>query len=56
MKKKNAPTALTLIKAVAAADGKLKGHPRYLTKLQMITLCRRWLDLHWSQQRAEKGK
>jgi hypothetical protein len=40
--KKNA-TALTVIKAIAAADGALKENAAYLTKLQMIHLCKRWL-------------
>src|SRR6266478_3662781 len=41
-------TALTdqpeLRKAIALADGILPGGERYLTKYQMITLCKRWLE------------
>jgi hypothetical protein len=39
------PTALTLIKAIACADGRLRGHEDYLTKMQMIGLCKAWLRL-----------
>ena len=42
-KERKLPTALTVIKAIAAADGKLKTSPAYLTKLQMIRLCKNWL-------------
>jgi hypothetical protein len=37
--------ATTIIKAIAASDGKLNGHPSYLTRLQMIRLCKAWLKL-----------
>lgn len=40
------PSARTVILAIALADGVLKGHPAYLTKYQMITLCRKWLELN----------
>lgn len=36
------PSALTIIKAISFA-GVLKGHPDYMTKLQMIDLCGKWL-------------
>jgi len=39
------PTALTVIRAIALAGGKLKGSEYYLTKYQMIGLCQRWLKL-----------
>ncbi len=38
----NLPTALTVIKAIAAA-GRLKGHEDYLTKTQMIALAKAFL-------------
>ncbi len=38
------PTALTVIKAIALADGILLGGEGYLTKYQMIQLCKAWLD------------
>lgn len=37
------PTALTVIKAIAAADGVLPGGENYLTKYRMIKLCQAWL-------------
>lgn len=37
------PTALTLIKAIALGGNFMKGHPEYLTKMQMVTLARNWL-------------
>jgi len=37
------PTALTVIKAIASAEGRLKRSPHYLTKLQMIHICKTWL-------------
>lgn len=36
---------MTVIKAIAAADGKTKGNEAYLTKYQMITICKNWLKL-----------
>lgn len=36
------PSALTIVKAIAAAD-RLKGHPDYLTKTQMIALAKAFL-------------
>lgn len=39
------PTALTIVKAIAAAD-RLKGHPDYLTKTQMIALAKAFLRAH----------
>lgn len=35
--------AKTIVKAIAASGGTLKGHPAYLTKLEMISLCKAWL-------------
>lgn len=46
------PTALTVIKAIAAA-GVLRGNPAHLTRVQMIQLCQRWLTAQ--RQRAAKG-
>lgn len=37
------PIALTVIKAIALSDGVLRGGERYMTKYQMIELCRKWL-------------
>lgn len=37
------PSAKTVIQVIALADGKLKGHEYYLTKLQMIAICKTWL-------------
>lgn len=37
------PTALTVIKFIAAGDGTLKGHPCYLTRRQITKLCKHWL-------------
>lgn len=37
------PEAETVILAIALAGGTLPGHERYLTKLQMIQLCKTWL-------------
>lgn len=42
-KLKDIPSSTTVIRAIAASDGKLSGHPGYLTKLQMIELCKKWL-------------
>lgn len=39
------PTALTIVKAIAAAD-RLKGHEDYLTKTQMIALAKAFLRHH----------
>ena len=36
-------SAKTIVKAIAASGGTLKGHPSHLTKLQMIMLCKAWL-------------
>lgn len=36
------PSALTIVKAIAAADG-LPNHPDYLTKTQMIALAKAFL-------------
>ncbi len=35
--------AITVLAAIANADGKLPGHEDYLTKLQMIALARAFL-------------
>lgn len=35
---KTPPTLRTVLRAIALADGKLRGHPQYLTKRQMIAL------------------
>lgn len=48
----NLPTALTIIKAIALADGRLKGSPRYLTKYQMIRLCKNWLRMCYAADEA----
>lgn len=37
------PTALTIIKKISLADGKLKGHEDYMTKYEIIRLCKLWL-------------
>lgn len=37
------PSAVTVIKAIAAASGKLKGHPDYMSKNDMARLCYNWL-------------
>lgn len=39
------PGARTILRAIALAEGKLLGHPNYLTKKQMILLAKRWLEL-----------
>lgn len=39
------PTALTIIKRIALSDGVLRGGEYYMTKYQMITLCKNWLRL-----------
>lgn len=35
--------AITVLQAIALADGKLPGHEDYLTKMQMIALARAFL-------------
>jgi hypothetical protein len=40
------PSALTIVKAIAAAD-RLKGHQDYLTKTQMIALAKAFLRHHY---------
>jgi hypothetical protein len=45
MKRVELPTALTIIKRIALADGTLKNGEYYLTKYQMIGLCKQWLKL-----------
>lgn len=42
-KRKPRISAITVLTAIAAADGKLPGHDDYLTKLQMIALARAFL-------------
>jgi hypothetical protein len=37
------PSAGTIIQAIALAGGKLPGHEYYLTRQNMVDLCRRWL-------------
>lgn len=37
------PSALTVIKRIALADGCLSGHENYMTKLKMIKLAKLWL-------------
>ncbi len=48
-------TALTIIKAIALADGILPDGERYLTKYQMITLCKRWLEQTNAQHRSRSA-
>ena len=48
----NIPTAQTVLKAIAYADGKLRGHPDYLTKLQMIYLAKKILELRYKKKGA----
>lgn len=48
------PTALTMIRAIALADGKLKGHPDYLTKYEMIAICREWLRRRALKRKAKR--
>ena len=43
-----APTFLTVIKAIALAEGKLKGHQYYLTKKQMIAIAKAVLKVRKS--------
>ena len=38
------PSVLTIIKAIALADGVLRGGEGYLTKYQMIQLCKNFLE------------
>lgn len=37
------PSAETVILAIALAGGKLKGHQRFMTKYDMVRLCKAWL-------------
>jgi hypothetical protein len=37
------PEAEVVIRAIALASGKLPGHEYFLTKSQMIQICRQWL-------------
>lgn len=46
------PSARTIIQAIALADGKLKGHELYLSKLQICALCKAWLKAHASKTAA----
>ena len=40
------PSAMTIIKKIALADGCLAGHPEYMTKYQIIGLAKAWLSVH----------
>jgi hypothetical protein len=46
------PTAETVIKAIALAKGKLRGHEYFLTKTEMIGICEQWLAEKMLKRRA----
>ena len=50
------PAAETVIKAIALAKGKLRGHEYFLTKTEMIGICEQWLIEKMLKQRARSPR
>jgi hypothetical protein len=49
------PTAETIIKAIALAKGKLRGHEYFLTKTEIILVCEQWLTEKMLKRRARSS-